>query len=102
MTGFPFDDREIFLIREANPLADVVREHGVTLTDAGNGNLHGLCPFHPESVPSFNVTPARGYWYCFGCSEGGDVISFVRKTKDLGFTDALKHLAARAGLLGGA
>ncbi|MEU8199406.1 CHC2 zinc finger domain-containing protein [Microbispora amethystogenes] len=100
MTGVPFDDREIFLIREANPLADVVREHGVALTETEHG-LTGCCPFHTENVPSFHVTPARGYWYCFGCAEGGDVIGFVRKTRSLGFMDALRFLADRAGLTRG-
>ena len=49
------------------------------LRNAGGGSLKGLCPFHDEKTPSFNVTPARGLWYCFSCAEGGDVIKFVQK-----------------------
>jgi DNA primase len=68
------------------------------LRSAGGGSLKGLCPFHEEKTPSFNVTPARGLWYCFSCAEGGDVIKFVRKIDNLGFTEAVERLAARAGL----
>lgn len=92
------EDKAIHQIREANPIADVVREYGVELAAAGRGNLKGLCPFHPETAPSFSVTPARGYWYCFGCSEGGDVISFVRQKAGLTFAAAVQRLAARAGI----
>src|SRR5690606_24803388 len=58
----------------------------------------GLCPFHEEKTPSFNVTPARGYWYCFGCGEGGDVITFIRRLEHLTFTEAIERLAQRAGI----
>jgi DNA primase len=68
------------------------------LRSAGGGSLKGLCPFHEEKTPSFNVTPARGLWYCFSCAQGGDVIEFVRKIDNLGFTEAVERLAARAGL----
>jgi DNA primase catalytic core len=68
------------------------------LRSAGGGSLKGLCPFHEEKTPSFNVTPARGLWYCFSCAEGGDVIAFVRKIDSLPFTEAVERLAARAGI----
>ncbi len=71
-------DSDIARVRELSPVADVISEH-VTLKSAGGGSLKGLCPFHDERSPSFNVTPARGFWHCFGCGAGGDVISFVRK-----------------------
>ncbi|HXR42759.1 MAG TPA: CHC2 zinc finger domain-containing protein, partial [Acidothermaceae bacterium] len=82
-------------MRELSPVADVIGEH-VTLRNAGGGSLKGLCPFHDERSPSFNVTPARGFWHCFGCGEGGDVISFVQKIDHLSFTEAVERLAARA------
>ncbi len=84
-------------MRERSSIADVVGEH-IQLRNAGGGNLKGLCPFHDEKSPSFNVTPSRGYWYCFGCAEGGDVITFVRKLEHLTFTDAIERLAQRAGI----
>ncbi|WP_449063257.1 DNA primase, partial [Planomonospora algeriensis] len=90
-------DEDIALVRERSPIADVVGEH-IQLRNAGGGNLKGLCPFHEEKSPSFNVTPARGYYYCFGCSEGGDVITFVRRMEHLSFGEAVERLAQRAGI----
>jgi DNA primase len=87
-------DSDIVRVRELSPVADVISEH-VTLKSAGGGSLKGLCPFHDERSPSFNVTPARGFWHCFGCGEGGDVISFVQKIDQLSFTEAVERLAAR-------
>ncbi len=88
-------DSDIARVREISSVADVISEH-VTLKSAGGGSLKGLCPFHDERSPSFNVTPARGFWHCFGCGEGGDVISFVQKIDQLSFTEAVERLAARA------
>lgn len=90
-------DDDIALVRERSPIADVVGEH-IQLRNAGGGNLKGLCPFHDEKSPSFNVTPARGYYYCFGCAEGGDVITFIRKIDNLTFSEAVERLAQRAGI----
>jgi DNA primase len=59
--------------------------------------MKGLCPFHDEKTPSFQVTPSRGYWYCFGaCGEGGDVISFMQKIDNLSFVEAVQRLADRS------
>jgi DNA primase len=87
-------DTDIARVRELSPVVDVISEY-VTLRSAGGGSLKGLCPFHDERSPSFNVTPSRGFWHCFGCSEGGDVITFVQKIDHLSFTDAVERLAAR-------
>ena len=89
-------DSDIARVRELSPVVDVISEH-VTLKSAGGGSMKGLCPFHDERSPSFNVTPARGFWHCFGCGEGGDVISFVQKIDHLSFTEAVERLAARVG-----
>ncbi len=90
-------DEDIELVRSRSPIGEVVGEY-LQLRSAGGGSLKGLCPFHEEKTPSFNVTPARGLWYCFSCAEGGDVIAFVRKIDNLGFTEAVERLAARAGI----
>jgi DNA primase len=87
---------DVEYVRERSAIADVVGEH-VTLKSAGVGSMKGLCPFHDERTPSFHVRPPVGLWHCFGCSEGGDVISFVQKIDHLGFTEAVERLAARIG-----
>ncbi|MER6944986.1 DNA primase [Nonomuraea sp. NPDC000554] len=90
-------DVDIALVRERSPIAEVIGEH-IQLRNAGGGNLKGLCPFHDEKSPSFNVTPERGMYFCFGCSEGGDVITFVEKIEHLSFGEAVERLAQRAGI----
>ncbi|MGV1006147.1 MAG: DNA primase [Candidatus Nanopelagicales bacterium] len=88
---------DIVAVRERAGIAEVIADV-VTLRGAGGGNLVGLCPFHDERSPSFNVTPTRGLFYCFGCGEGGDVVAFVMKYDHLSFTEALEKLAGRAGI----
>ena len=61
-------------------------------------NLVGLCPFHSEKTPSFNLYPENGSFYCFGCGVGGDVITFIMKIENLDYIEAVKFLAQRAGL----
>jgi DNA primase len=90
-------DEDIQLVRERSAIDEVAGEY-LQLRNAGGGSLKGLCPFHDEKTPSFNVTPARGLWYCFSCSEGGDVIKFVQKIDNLTFAEAIERLAARAGI----
>ena len=68
------------------------------LTPAGKGRLKGLCPFHNEKTPSFQVDTEQGYYYCFGCKAGGDLFSFVQRTENLSFGDALRKLAEQAGV----
>src|SRR6202167_1893869 len=90
-------DEDIAAVRERSPIDEVVGED-LQLKNAGGGSLKGLCPFHDEKTPSFNVTPARGLFYCFSCSEGGDVIKFVQKIDGLSFVEAVERLAGRAGI----
>jgi DNA primase len=96
MTG-RIRDEDIALVRERSPIDEVIGEY-LQLRNAGGGSLKGLCPFHDEKTPSFNVTPARGLWYCFSEAEGGDVIRFIQKIDSLSFVEAVERLAARAGL----
>ena len=83
---------DIAELRQKAPIDEVVSAY-VTLKNAGGGSLKGLCPFHDEKTPSFHVTPGRNFYHCFGCGEGGDVISFVMKIDGLGFTEAVERLA---------
>jgi DNA primase len=90
-------DEDIALVRERSVIEEVVGEY-LQLRSAGADSLKGLCPFHEEKTPSFNVTPSRGLWYCFSEGEGGDVIKFVEKIDNLGFTEAIERLAKRSGI----
>lgn len=88
---------DVETVRERARIDEIVGEH-VALRPAGVGSLKGLCPFHDERTPSFHVRPHIGRWHCFGCNEGGDVISFVQKLDGLGFTEAVEYLAGRVGV----
>ncbi|WP_432948633.1 DNA primase [Kribbella sp. CA-253562] len=90
-------DEDIALVRERARIDEIVGSY-VTLKNAGGGSLKGLCPFHDEKSPSFNVTPARGFFYCFGCQEGGDVIDFIQKIDQISFHEAVETLAAKVGI----
>ncbi len=84
-------------VRERSNLEEIVSEH-VTLRGGGVGSMKGLCPFHDEKTPSFHIRPALGHWHCFGCGEGGDVISFVQKISHLSFVEAVEYLAGKYGI----
>jgi len=90
-------DEDVALVRERSAIGEVVGEY-LQLRTGGADSLKGLCPFHEEKTPSFNVTPSKGLWYCFAEGEGGDVIKFVQKIDNLGFTEAVERLAKRAGI----
>ncbi|BDI31299.1 DNA primase [Capsulimonas corticalis] len=91
------DRSEIDDIRARTDIVSVVEQY-VTLKRAGR-NLKGLCPFHNEKSPSFQVNSDLGIWKCFGqCNEGGDVIKFVQKIENLSFQEALERLALAAGV----
>lgn len=88
--------RDIEEVKTRVNIADVIGEY-VALRPASAGSLKGLCPFHDEKSPSFNVRPAQGFYHCFGCGEGGDVYKFIQQLDQLSFTEAVEKLAARIG-----
>jgi DNA primase len=90
-------ESDIAQVRERNRVDDVVGEY-VSLRRAGGGALKGLCPFHDEKTPSFNVRSTHGTFHCFGCGEGGDVIAFLMKIDHLSFVEAVERLAERSGI----
>ena len=91
------NDEDIAVVRERARIEEVVGSY-VALRNAGGGSLKGLCPFHDEKTPSFQVTPSRGFYYCFGCGEGGDAITFMQKIDNLSFAEAVERLADRVGI----
>jgi len=91
-----FSEDIIEKVKESNDIVDVISER-VKLKRAGR-SWTGLCPFHNEKTPSFNVSSDKQFYKCFGCGEGGNVITFVMKTRNLPFQEALKYLADRANI----
>lgn len=91
-----YPDEIIEEVRNQNDIVDVISEY-VKLQKKG-ANYFGLCPFHNEKSPSFSVSPGKQMYYCFGCGEGGNVISFVMKYENYSFIEAVQMLASRAGI----
>lgn len=83
-------------LEERSPIEDIASNY-VRLRRAGK-NLVGLCPFHSEKTPSFNIYPGNNSYYCFGCGKGGGVINFVMDIERLDFMEAVKWLCQRAGM----
>lgn len=83
-------------VKARTNIADIIGER-VALKSAGVGSMKGLCPFHDERSPSFNVRPQAGFYHCFGCGESGDVYSFLRRMDHVTFTEAVERLAGRLG-----
>ncbi|MDT7043431.1 DNA primase [Candidatus Nitronereus thalassa] len=83
-------------IRDTVDIVDVVSRY-VTLSKVGQ-NHRGLCPFHNEKTPSFNVNPGKQMFYCFGCGTGGDVFSFLMNRERFSFVEAVNELAQQAGI----
>jgi DNA primase len=90
-------DADIAEVRSRSQIADVVGEY-VALRRAGGDALKGLCPFHEEKTPSFNVRPSTGYYHCFGCAVSGDVIDFIERIEHLSFVEAVERLADKVGI----
>ena len=88
---------DITLVRERARIDEIVEQY-VTLRNAGGGSRKGLCPFHDEKSPSFNVRPSVGSYHCFGCGAGGDVYRFLMEIEGLSFVEAVERLAAKYGI----
>ncbi|MCQ8194522.1 DNA primase [Streptomyces rugosispiralis] len=91
------NDDDVKAVRAAVPIDAVVSEY-LQLRNAGGGNLKGLCPFHDEKSPSFQVSPSKGLYYCFGCQEGGDTVDFIMKIDHLSFAETIERLASQSGI----
>jgi DNA primase len=89
-------DEDVNYVRDHSPIDEVVGDY-VQLKNAGGGQKKGLCPFHDEKSPSFHVTPSKGFYHCFGCQVGGDVIAFIMKLEHLTFMETVERLADRIG-----
>jgi len=88
--------RDIEEVKARVNIADVVGSY-VVLKPASAGSLKGLCPFHQEKSPSFNVRPLQGFYHCFGCGAGGDVYKFLQEMESLSFYEAVENLAGKVG-----
>ena len=91
-----FDQAVVTRIQQANDIVDVIAEH-VSLKKKGR-EMVGLCPFHDDHRPSFNVNVAKQIFKCFACGAGGDVFKFVQMRENLTFPQAIERLAERAGI----
>ncbi|MBV5341392.1 MAG: DNA primase [Deltaproteobacteria bacterium] len=89
-------DDKVREVAERLSIVEVVADY-VSLRRAG-ANYLGLCPFHAEKTPSFNVNPAREIYHCFGCGAGGNAFSFIMKIEGLNFPEAVKLLARKVGI----
>src|ERR1700712_5403874 len=89
-------DEDVVAVRESTDIVGLISER-LALKRAGR-RFVVLCPFHSENSPSFSVNPELGLYYCFGCQESGDAITFVRRLDGLDFPEAVERLAARAGI----
>ena len=83
-------------LKQRVDIVDVIQQF-VSLKKSG-ASYKGLCPFHNERTPSFTVNREKGFFHCYGCSAGGDVIKFLELHERIGFQDAVKQLAQRVGL----
>jgi DNA primase len=92
-----FDDNKIEEIKSRVDIVELASEY-LTLKKAGR-NFIGLCPFHQEKTPSFTVNRDKQIFYCFGCGEGGNVITFLMKMADKTFPEAIKDLAEKTGVV---
>ncbi|MEQ8202586.1 MAG: CHC2 zinc finger domain-containing protein, partial [Smithellaceae bacterium] len=92
-----FDNGKIEEIKSRIDIVELVAQY-VTLKKAGRNYL-GLCPFHQEKTPSFTVNREKQIFYCFGCGEGGNAVTFLMKIANKTFPEAIKELAEKTGVV---
>ncbi|HYY08979.1 MAG TPA: DNA primase [Actinomycetota bacterium] len=88
---------DIEAVKDRTDIVALVGQY-LTLKKTGHDSMSGLCPFHQEKTASFSVSPSKGVFYCFGCGEGGDSITFLRKLENLSYVEAVERLAQLAGV----
>src|SRR3954447_12568548 len=93
MSGI-FSSATLEQVRAASDIVDVIG--AVLPLKRAGANFMALCPFHKEKTPSFNVSPQRQIFHCFGCGKGGDVFRFIQEYESLSFPEAVQRLADRA------
>ncbi len=84
-------------IKSSIKLSDLIKKN-IALKQRDKSNFIGLCPFHKEKTPSFNISDDKGFYHCFGCGKNGDIFSYVMEMENISFLDALKRLAEIAGI----
>lgn len=89
-----YDRHQIERIKDANPIEEVINDE-YPLGKRGS-EFKALCPFHQEKSPSFNVSPRKKFYHCFGCGAHGDVVKWIMVRRNITFQEALSHLAQRA------
>ena len=90
-----FSKNFIEKVLNATNIVELISDHGIVLKKTGV-NFKGLCPFHSEKTPSFNVNSQRGFFHCFGCKASGDSIKFLMQIDRISFTESIQELANRA------
>lgn len=93
---FIFSEEDIRKVRQANDIVELFSER--TVMRQRGRDFWCCCPFHQEKTPSCKVDPSSQTWHCFGCGEGGDIITYVQKLDGVDFVDAVRFLARRAGI----
>lgn len=88
---------DIEAVKERTDIVQLVGQY-LTLKKAGHDSMTGLCPFHQEKSASFSISPSKGVFYCFGCSKGGDAITFLREMESLTYVEAIERLAQTSGV----
>ena len=84
-------------IKSSIKLSDLIKKN-IALKQRDKSNFIGLCPFHKEKTPSFNISDDKGFYHCFGCGKNGDIFSYVMEMENISFLEALKRLAELAGI----